>query len=55
MNVGFTVGGADAANYDVTANSTTTASIDKLALSTTIGALDKTYDGNNSAPTTGRM
>ncbi|HEX5360262.1 MAG TPA: YDG domain-containing protein, partial [Fluviicoccus sp.] len=55
VSVGFTVGGVDAANYDVTVNSTTTATIDKLALSTTIGALDKTYDGNTSATTTGSL
>ncbi|HEX5277486.1 MAG TPA: YDG domain-containing protein, partial [Fluviicoccus sp.] len=53
VSVGFAVSGVDAGNYDVTANSTTTANIDKLALSTVIGALDKTYDGNTSATTTG--
>ncbi|RZU38093.1 filamentous hemagglutinin family protein, partial [Fluviicoccus keumensis] len=55
VNVGFTTGGADAGNYAVTANTTTTANIDQLALTTTISAKNKVYDGTTSATTSGSL
>jgi hypothetical protein len=46
---GFTLGGADAANYSLASVATTTADITALAISGTFTANNKVYDGNNSA------
>ncbi|MDR2297064.1 MAG: YDG domain-containing protein [Comamonas sp.] len=55
VNVGGTVAGVDAGNYDVTFNSTTTADIARLAINGTISADGKTYDGSVQAVTHGRL
>jgi len=56
VNVGFTLDGVDAGNYDVTANATTTASIDRLSLSPLVITADsRTYDGTTDATTHGAL
>ena len=55
VNVGFTVSGADAGNYSVTANSTTVADITARAISGSITADSKVYDATTAATTTGSL
>jgi filamentous hemagglutinin family protein len=49
VNVAGTIGGADANNYIVTSNTTTSADITPLAITIGATANDKMYDGNNVA------
>ncbi|MDO8331755.1 MAG: YDG domain-containing protein, partial [Fluviicoccus sp.] len=49
VNVNFTVSGSDAANYSVSANSTTLANITPRAITGTLVADDKIYDADTGA------
>ncbi|NMK45142.1 YDG domain-containing protein [Achromobacter sp. Bel] len=53
VNVSGSLTGADAGNYTVSANGTTTATIAARQLNGALGALDKVYDGNTVATVTG--
>jgi filamentous hemagglutinin family protein len=53
VNVSGSLTGADAGNYTVSANGTTTATIAARQLNGALGALDKVYDGNTVATITG--
>ncbi|MDH2050802.1 YDG domain-containing protein [Achromobacter marplatensis] len=53
VNVRGSLTGADAGNYTVSANGTTTATIAARQLNGALGALDKVYDGNTVATVTG--
>ncbi|KAG1394274.1 hypothetical protein G6F59_014217 [Rhizopus arrhizus] len=53
VNVSGSLTGADAGNYTVSANGTTTATIAARLLNGALGALDKVYDGNTVATVTG--
>ncbi len=55
VNVGFTLDGVDAGNYDVTANATTLADITRLSISGQIIANNKVYDGTTAATTSGSL
>nr|WP_315526064.1 YDG domain-containing protein [uncultured Achromobacter sp.] len=53
VNVTGSLTGADAGNYTVSANGTTTATIAARQLNGALGALDKVYDGDTVATVTG--
>ncbi|KAG0774679.1 hypothetical protein G6F22_013874 [Rhizopus arrhizus] len=53
VNVNGMLAGADAGNYTVTFNTTTTADIAARQLTGALGALDKVYDGSSLASVTG--
>ena len=53
VNVNGVLAGADAGNYTVTYNGTTTADIAVRQLTGAVGALDKVYDGSSRASVTG--
>ena len=55
VNVSGTLSGADAGNYTLNDNATTTASITPKAISGTIAANDKVYDGTTTATTSGTL
>jgi len=55
VNVNGSLSGADAGNYTLTGNATTTADITPKAISGSITADDKIYDGGTSATTSGTL
>jgi hypothetical protein len=55
VNVSGTLSGADAGNYTLNGNATTTASITPRTIAGSITASDKVYDGTTSATTSGTL